>query len=80
MQNTDLIMKIGLVIQKKSIMEVKKYVLSSDQLLTEEHKRMVKEAGRRSVIFDEDNPELTDEQLASFRRAHESRQESRSRR
>ena len=61
-------------------MEVKKYVLSSDQLVTEEQKRMVKEAGRRSVIFDEDNPELTDEQLASFRRVHESRQESRSRR
>ena len=47
--------------------------------LTEEQIRMVKEAAKRPVAIDDDNPELTDEQLASFRRVHESRQADRRR-
>ena len=40
---------------------------------------MIKEAAKRSLALDDDNPELTDEQLALFRRVHESRQADRKR-
>jgi hypothetical protein len=35
---------------------------------------MIKEAAKRSLAVDDDNPELTGEQLALFRGVHESRQ------
>lgn len=60
-------------------MAVKKYTLKADQQLSEEQIIMIKEAAKHSVIMDDDNPELTDEQLASFRRVHESRQADRRR-
>ena len=53
-------------------MATKKYVLRPEQQLTEEQFLTVKEAAKRPVVQDEDNPELTDEQLASLRRVHKS--------
>lgn len=40
---------------------------------------MVKEAAKRPVVPDDDNPELTDEQLASMHRVHELRRADRRR-
>ena len=60
-------------------MTIRKYELSDEQSLTEEQIHMVKEAAKRPVVTDDDNPELTDEQLASFRKVHERRQADRRR-
>ena len=60
-------------------MAIKKYVLNPEEQLTEEQILMVKEAAKRPLVADDDNPELTDEQLALFRRVHESRQADRKR-
>ena len=60
-------------------MAIKKYVLRPEQQLTEEQILMVKAAAKRSLAQDEDNPEFTDEQLASLRRVHESRRVDRRR-
>ena len=60
-------------------MAIKKYTLSPDEQLTEDQILMVREASQRPLAADDDNPELTDEQLALFRRVHESRQEDRKR-
>ena len=54
-------------------MAVRKYSLRQGQQLTEEQILMVQEAAKRSAVKDEDNPELTEEQLASLRRVHEKR-------
>lgn len=60
-------------------MAIKKYVLSPEEQLTEDQILMVREAAKRPLAADDDNPELTDEQLALFRRVHESRQADRKR-
>ena len=41
--------------------------------LTEEEKKMLERAEKASIIFDEDCPELTEEQLKQFRRVSERR-------
>ena len=60
-------------------MAIKKYVLNTDQKLTKEQILMVREAAKRPVVPDDDNPELTDEQLASMNRIHELRRADRRR-
>jgi uncharacterized protein (DUF4415 family) len=60
-------------------MAIKRYTLQEGQQLTSRQVNMVKEASKRSIAFDEDNPELTDEQLASFRRVHAQKQMERRR-
>ncbi len=45
--------------------------------LTDEEKIMLEALKDRSIEFDEDCPELTDEQLKQFRRISEERQEER---
>ena len=60
-------------------MAVRKFELKPDQQLTKEQILMIKEAAKRPAITDDDNPELTDEQLASLRRVHERRSEDRRR-
>lgn len=45
--------------------------------LTKEQKKMLDELETRPVEFDEDCPELTDEQLSEFRRVSELRKEER---
>lgn len=41
--------------------------------LTEEEKKMLERAEKASITFDEDCPELTEEQLKQFRRVSERR-------
>ena len=60
-------------------MGIKRMRLEEGQQLTPEQIRRVREAAKRPITFDEDNPELTDEQLAGFRRVHEVKQEERRR-
>ena len=54
-------------------MAIRKYEISAEQKLSEEQVNMVREAAKRPVATDDENPELTDEQLALFRRVHENR-------
>ena len=60
-------------------MATKKYELKPDDKLSEKQKKMLAEAVKKPVAFDEDCPELTDEQLKEFRRVREIRQEERRR-
>lgn len=60
-------------------MATKKFTLDPTHKLTEKQVEMIKEAAKRPAVAEEDNPELTDEQLASFRRVHEDRQADRRR-
>ena len=60
-------------------MATKKYELKADSKLSEKQKKMLAEAAKRPVVFDEDSPELTDEQLKEFRHVRELRQEERRR-
>ena len=47
------------------------------QPLTSEEIEMLKQADAKPIVFDEDCPELTDEQLAEFHRVSEIRKEER---
>ena len=44
---------------------------------TEEQVEMLKKAERMPVVYDEDSPELTEEELLEFRRISEARKEDR---
>ena len=58
-------------------MGIKKYTLNENDKLTGEQKRMIKKAASKPIVPDKDNPELTEEQLAEFRRVHETSQSER---
>ena len=58
-------------------MAIKQYTLTEEQRLTKQQIKMIQEAAKRPPVYDEDNPELTDEQLASFRRVHQQKQNER---
>jgi len=45
--------------------------------LSEEEKAMLRRAKEMPIVYDEDSPELTDEQLAQFKLASELRREER---
>ena len=45
--------------------------------LTEEEIKMLENAEKMPIVYDEDSPELTDEQFKQFRRVSEMRQEER---
>ena len=45
--------------------------------LTEEQKKMLDEVEKNPIVFDEDCPELTDEQLAKFKKVSEQRKADR---
>lgn len=60
-------------------MGIKKFVLNEKKTLTEEQRKKIKEAAKRPVVFDEDCPELTDEQLSEFRRVHQANRNERRR-
>lgn len=49
-------------------------MLEENDELTAEQLSMVRDASKRPVVFDEDSPELSEEQLAGFRRVHERNQ------
>lgn len=55
-------------------MAIKNYVLKEDRKPTKEQIRMISDAAKLAAPEDEENPELTDEQLAAFYKVHESRQ------
>ena len=52
-------------------MGIKKYTLTEGSVLTDDQKKMIKEAAKKRITFDDDSPKLTDKQLAEFRRVHE---------
>ena len=60
-------------------MGIKKFVLNEKKTLTEEQRKKIKEAAKRPVVFDEDCPELTDEQLSELRRVHQANRNERRR-
>lgn len=60
-------------------MGIKKFTLSGSSTLSDKQKKVIKEAAKHPINFDVDNPELTDEQLAEFRRVHEWNQDERRR-
>ncbi len=58
-------------------MAVIKSTLEPSDKPTRKQIRMVEEAAMHPIVFDEDSPELTDEQMAEFRRVAELRAEER---
>lgn len=60
-------------------MAIRKYTLDENEKLTEKQLQMIQEAAARPTAFDEDSPELTEEQLANFRRVYEQNQKERRR-
>ena len=60
-------------------MGIKKFVLNEKMTVTEEQRKKIKEAAKKPVVFDEDCPELTDEQLSEFRRVHQANRNERRR-
>jgi len=60
-------------------MAIKRYTIDLDAELTPEQIKELEEAAKMPIVFDEDCPELTDEQLAQFRRISEINQEKRHR-
>ena len=58
-------------------MAKKKFVLTDDYKPTSEQIKMMEEAATMPIVYDEDSPELTEEQLAQFRRVSEIRAEER---
>ena len=46
------------------------YSITKDQKPTPEQIARIREAAARPIVFDEDCPEMTDEQLTQFKRVH----------
>ena len=46
------------------------YSITKDQKPTPEQIAEIREAARRPIVFDEDCPEMTEEQLRQFKRVH----------
>ncbi|MBQ7918539.1 MAG: BrnA antitoxin family protein [Lachnospiraceae bacterium] len=53
------------------------YELDGKRKLTWKEKKEIKEAAKRPIVFDEDCPELTDEQLEEFQRVAQERRKAR---
>lgn len=53
------------------------YELDGKPKLTREQKKEIKAAAKRPIVFDEDCPELADEQLKEFRRVAQERRKER---
>ncbi|MCD8222603.1 MAG: BrnA antitoxin family protein [Clostridiales bacterium] len=53
------------------------YELDSDRKLTPEQEQMLIDASKQPIVFEEECPELTDEELAEFYRVSEKRREER---
>lgn len=60
-------------------MSTVKYTLKKDDRLTEEELHLLEELEDRPLVYDEDNPPLTKEQLAQFYRVSEVRRGERRR-
>ena len=55
----------------------KRYTINENTKPTPEQLQMLRNAAAMQPVFDDDSPELTDEQLADFKRVHEIRQTER---
>lgn len=53
------------------------FEIQSNRKLTEKELEMLEKAKTRPIVFDEDSPELTQEELKQFRHVSELRQEER---
>ena len=58
-------------------MAIKTYTVNETDKLTNEQIEEIKEAEKKPIVFDEDCPELTDEDLSKFRRISDIRKEER---
>ena len=47
-----------------------RYSITKDQKPTPEQIARIQEAAKRPIVYDEDCPEMTEEQLKQFRRVH----------
>ena len=52
------------------------YILRKGQPLTEEEKEEIRALKNRPIVYDEDCPKLTDEQLKQFKRVNPKRQKA----
>lgn len=52
-------------------MGIVRYELKPGVKLSEEQVRRIREAAKRPIVFDEDSPEMTDEELSRFRPVRE---------
>ena len=61
--------------KRSGIMATVTYILRKGQPLTEEELEELRALKNRPIVFDEDCPELTDEELKQFRRVNPRRKE-----
>ena len=47
-----------------------RYSITKDQKPTPEQIERIREAAKRPIVYDEDCPEMTEEQLKQFKRVH----------
>ena len=59
------------------MMAIKKYTLNPSQKPTSSQIKEIENASKLPLVFDEDSPELTDEQLAQFHRVKAARHDER---
>ena len=52
------------------------YSITKDQKPTPEQIAEIREAAKRPIVFDEDCPEMTEEQLKQFKRVHPRREDT----
>lgn len=52
------------------------YSITKDQKPTPEQIAEIREAAKRPIVFDEDCPEMTEEQLRQFRRVYPCREDT----
>ena len=63
--------------RKRFIMAITKYTLEPDAKLTKAQIKEIKEASKKPVVYDEDSPKLTDEQLSEFAKIAKQQREER---
>lgn len=63
--------------RKRFIMAITKYTLEPDAKPTKAQIKEIKEASKKPVVYDEDSPKLTDEQLSEFAKIAKQQREER---
>lgn len=63
--------------RKRFIMSITKYTLEPDAKPTKAQIKEIKEASKKPVVYDEDSPKLTDEQLSEFAKIAKQQREER---
>ena len=62
--------KVKIELENDISMVNKKYTINEKSQLSPKQMQMIKDAASKPSAFDDDSPELTDEQLAKFQRVH----------